>query len=209
FAVFSFDLCSVHLSVDCGRLWASMRLSGTVFFIASKLDGNWINATMLSRPRTPGVSGGEWSCGRSSAGPDARIPSDNELPLSERRAAATVIKYDFIRRAGQKYFVSFKERGSLSKAVDFCSQQGLQLALPQNEENNTLTQMFGEGDKTAWITQGNFAVDLKNQPLVFTKWAEGQPDRSVQDTGCTMLTENGFCTVTQECSLQAYIICQL
>ncbi|XP_029991481.1 mannose-binding protein C-like [Sphaeramia orbicularis] len=127
-----------------------------------------------------------------------------------------VIKYDFIRRAGQKYFVSFKERSSFSKAVVFCSQQGLQLALPQNEEeNNALTQMFGEGDKTAWISinnrkaQGNFAVDLKNQPLVFTKWAEGQPDRSVQDTGCTMLTENGFCTVTQECSLQAYIICQL
>ncbi|XP_029993064.1 pulmonary surfactant-associated protein D-like [Sphaeramia orbicularis] len=127
-----------------------------------------------------------------------------------------VIKYDFIRRAGQKYFVSFKERGSFSKAVDFCSQQGLQLALPQNEEeNNALTQVFGEGDKTAWISinnrkaQGNFAVDLKNQPLVFIKWAEGQPDRSVQDTGCTMLTENGFWTVTQECSLQAYIICQL
>uniref|UniRef100_A0A673ABK4 Zgc:162396 n=1 Tax=Sphaeramia orbicularis TaxID=375764 RepID=A0A673ABK4_9TELE len=73
-AVFSFDLCSVHLSVDTGRLWASMGLSGTVFFIASKLDSNWINATMLSRPRTPGVSGGEWSCGRSSAGLDARIP---------------------------------------------------------------------------------------------------------------------------------------
>ncbi|XP_029993065.1 pulmonary surfactant-associated protein D-like [Sphaeramia orbicularis] len=127
-----------------------------------------------------------------------------------------VIKYEFIRRAGQKYFVSFKERGSFSKAVDFCSQQGLELALPQNEEeNNALTQVFGEGDKTAWISinnrkaQGNFAVDLKNQPLVFTKWAEGQPDRSVQDTGCTMLTENGFWTVTQECSLQAYIICQL
>ncbi|XP_029991592.1 pulmonary surfactant-associated protein D-like [Sphaeramia orbicularis] len=161
----------------------------------------------------PGYPGPIVMCGRDPHGSVSREFEDLKKILENLQR---LIKYEFIRRAGQKYFVSFKERGSFSKAVDFCSQQGLQLALPQNEEeNNALTQVFGEGDKTAWISinnrkaQGNFAVDLKNQPLVFTKWAEGQPDRSVQDTGCTMLTENGFWTVTQECSLQAYIICQL
>ncbi|XP_029290358.1 mannose-binding protein C-like isoform X2 [Cottoperca gobio] len=126
------------------------------------------------------------------------------------------INYDFVRRVGQKYFVSYKKRESFSRAVQFCSQQGLELALPQNEEeNNILTQFFGEDLTTAWINvnnkkaDGNFEVDMKNQPLTFTKWGEGQPDKSIQDTGCTMLTENGVWKVTHDCSLNAYIICQI
>ncbi|KAI3370634.1 hypothetical protein L3Q82_007202 [Scortum barcoo] len=107
------------------------------------------------------------------------------------------VNFDFVRRVGQKYFVSNKQRGSFSTAVDFCSQRGLELALPQNEEENSvLTQVFGDVHKTAWINvnnnkaEGNFEADLKNRPLTFTKWGEGQPDRSIQDTGCTMLSEN-------------------
>lgn len=50
---------------------------------------------------------------------------------------------------------------------------------------------------------------MKNQRLTFTKWGEGQPDKSIQDTGCTMLSENGIWQVTPECSMNAYIICQL
>ncbi|XP_038562884.1 mannose-binding protein C-like isoform X2 [Micropterus salmoides] len=124
--------------------------------------------------------------------------------------------YVFFRRVGQKYFVSNKERGSFSGATEFCSQRGLELALPQNEEENrVLTQVFGDVDKMAWINvnnkkaEGNFATDLKNRPLTFTKWGEGQPDKSIQDTGCTMLSENGVWRVTHECSLNAYIICQI
>uniref|UniRef100_A0A3B4EYP6 C-type lectin domain-containing protein n=1 Tax=Pundamilia nyererei TaxID=303518 RepID=A0A3B4EYP6_9CICH len=102
------------------------------------------------------------------------------------------INYHFVRRVGQKYFVSNKERGSFSRAVEFCSQQHIELALPQNEEeNNALTQVF----------EGNFEVDMKNQRLTFTKWGEGQPDKSIQDTGCTMLSENGIWQVTPECSV--------
>ncbi|XP_026167974.1 mannose-binding protein C-like [Mastacembelus armatus] len=126
------------------------------------------------------------------------------------------INYDFVRKVGQKYFVSYKERHTFSRAIEFCSQQGLELALPQNEEeNNILTQMFGDVYKSAWInvnnkkSDGNFEVDMKNQPLTFTKWAKGQPDKSIQDTGCTMLTEHGVWQVTRECFLNAYIICQL
>ncbi|XP_073327945.1 pulmonary surfactant-associated protein D-like [Pagrus major] len=126
------------------------------------------------------------------------------------------INYDFVRRVGQKYFVSYKERGTFSRAVDFCSQQGLELALPQSEEeNNILTQFFGDVHKMAWINvnnnkaEGNFETDMKNRPLTFTKWGAGQPDRSIGDTGCTTLSENGVWQLTQECSLNAYIICQL
>ncbi|XP_036963601.1 pulmonary surfactant-associated protein D-like [Acanthopagrus latus] len=126
------------------------------------------------------------------------------------------INYDFVQSVGQKYFVSYKERGSFSRAVDFCSQQGLELALPQNEEeNNILTQFFGDVHKMAWINvninkaEGNFETDMKDQPLTFTKWGAGQPDRSIGDTGCTMLSEHGVWRLTQECSLNAYIICQL
>ncbi|XP_030280909.1 pulmonary surfactant-associated protein D-like [Sparus aurata] len=126
------------------------------------------------------------------------------------------INYDFVRRVGQKYFVSYKERGSFSRAVNFCSQQGLELALPQNEEeNNIMIQFFGDVNKLAWINvnnnkaEGNFETNMKNQPLTFTKWGAGQPDRSVGDTGCTMLSEHGVWRLTQECSLNAYIICQL
>ncbi|XP_067358278.1 mannose-binding protein C-like isoform X1 [Channa argus] len=126
------------------------------------------------------------------------------------------INYDFVRKVGQKYFVSNKERDTFSRAVEFFSQQGLELALPQNEEeNNILTQVFGDVYKNAWInvsnkkSEGNFEVDIKKQPLTFTKWAEGQPDKSIQDTGCTMLSENGFWLVTRECFLNAFIICQI
>uniref|UniRef100_A0A3B4WIE1 C-type lectin domain-containing protein n=1 Tax=Seriola lalandi dorsalis TaxID=1841481 RepID=A0A3B4WIE1_SERLL len=128
----------------------------------------------------------------------------------------SAINYDFVRKVGQKYFVSYKERDSFSRAVEFCSQQGLDLALPQNEEENVaLTQFFGDVYKATWINvntkkaEGNFEVDLKNRPLTFTKWGEGQPDKSIQDTGCTMLSENGIWRVTNECFLNAFIVCQI
>ncbi|XP_076589986.1 mannose-binding protein C-like [Chaetodon auriga] len=125
------------------------------------------------------------------------------------------INYDFVRKVGQKFFVSYKEKGSFSRAVESCSQRGLELALPQNEEENSvLSRFFDEVDKTAWInvnnkkTEGKFEIDMENRPLTFAKWGEGQPDISM-DTGCTMLSENGVWRVTHECSLNAYIICQL
>ncbi|XP_020516544.2 mannose-binding protein C isoform X2 [Labrus bergylta] len=126
------------------------------------------------------------------------------------------INYDFVRRVGQKYFVSNKQRDSFSEAVKFCSQQGLELALPQNEEeNNMITQFFGDVYKMAWIgvnnkkAEGNFGADMKNRLLSFTKWGAGQPDRSILDTGCTMLLENGVWSVTHECFLNGFIICQI
>uniref|UniRef100_A0A3Q1JHB2 C-type lectin domain-containing protein n=1 Tax=Anabas testudineus TaxID=64144 RepID=A0A3Q1JHB2_ANATE len=124
--------------------------------------------------------------------------------------------YDFVRRVGQRYFVSYKKEGSFSKAVEFCSQQGLELALPQNEdENSALTQLFVKDIKKAWINvnnnkaEGNFQADMKNKPLSFTKWAEGQPDTTIQTTGCTLLLEKGMWEVTQECSVNACIVCQM
>lgn len=127
----------------------------------------------------------------------------------------SAVNYDFVRKVGQKYFVSNKETGSFSRAVEFCSQQGLEMVLPKNEkENSALTQLFGEVDKTIWINVNNkkagdnFETDMKNHPLTFTKWGGGQPDKSVRDTGCAMLSENGVWRVN-ECSLNAYIICQI
>ncbi|XP_071402014.1 pulmonary surfactant-associated protein D-like [Centroberyx affinis] len=126
------------------------------------------------------------------------------------------VNYDFIRKAGQKYFVSYKERNSFSEAAEFCSQRGLELALPQNEEeNNILTQFFGTVYKEAWINvnnnkaEGNFETDMKNRPLTFTKWGEGQPDKSIGDTGCTKVSDTGVWQVTKECFINAFIICEL
>ncbi|KAL4005479.1 hypothetical protein ACER0C_005192 [Sarotherodon galilaeus] len=165
-------------------------------------------------PGFPGISGYPGADGTCSATetscPDLRALKDRLAKLE------LAINYHFVRRVGQKYFVSNKERGSFSRAVEFCSQQHLELALPQNEEeNNALTQVFGDVYKAAWISvnnkkaEGNFEVDMKNQRLTFTKWGEGHPDKSIQDTGCTMLSENGIWRVTPECFLNAYIICQL
>ncbi|XP_053175807.1 mannose-binding protein C-like [Scomber japonicus] len=126
------------------------------------------------------------------------------------------VTYDFIRKAGQKYFVSNKKTGSFSQAIEFCSQQDLELALPKNEkENNALTHFFDEMDKMVWVNvnnkkaEGNFETDMKKRGLNFTKWGGGQPDTSVGETGCTMLSENGVWRVSSECSLNAYIICQI
>ncbi|XP_034735078.1 mannose-binding protein C-like isoform X4 [Etheostoma cragini] len=167
-------------------------------------------------PGRPGLSGPAGPpgsaifCGRGVSGQELETLKNSLAKLE------LVVNYDFVRRVGQKYFVSYKKRESFSRAVEFCSQRGLELALPQNEEeNNILSQFFGDVYKTAWINvntnkaEGNFEADMKNRPLTFTKWGEGQPDKSIQYTGCTMLSENAFWRVTQECFLNAYIICQM
>uniref|UniRef100_A0AAX7T3Y7 C-type lectin domain-containing protein n=1 Tax=Astatotilapia calliptera TaxID=8154 RepID=A0AAX7T3Y7_ASTCA len=115
-----------------------------------------------------------------------------------------VINYDFARRVDDgKYFVSNKERGSFLQAVEFCSQRGLELALPQSDkENSLLTEVFENSPKTVWINasnrraEGNFGADMINRPLTFTSWAEGQPDKSIQDPSCTTLSEDGVWRVT-------------
>ncbi|XP_044050062.1 pulmonary surfactant-associated protein D-like [Siniperca chuatsi] len=164
-------------------------------------------------PGFPGPRGPVVICGRDVFG---SINQDLETLKNSLAKLELATNYDFARRVGQKYFVSYKERDSFSRAVEFCSQRGLELALPQNdEENSVLTQAFGDAYKTAWINvnnqkaEGNFETDLENRPLTFTKWGGGQPDKSIQDTGCTMLSENGVWRVTHECSLNAYIICQV
>ncbi|XP_049929524.1 collectin-43-like [Epinephelus moara] len=164
-------------------------------------------------PGPRGAPGPVLICGRD---PVDSVSQDVETLKRSIAKLELAINYDFVRRVGQKYFVSYKERGSFSRAVEFCSQQGLELASPQSEEeNNRLTQFFGDVYKIAWINindnkaVGNFDSDMKNQPLTFTKWGEGQPDKSIQDTGCTMLSEDGVWRVTPECSLSAYIICQI
>uniref|UniRef100_A0A3Q3FLF2 C-type lectin domain-containing protein n=1 Tax=Kryptolebias marmoratus TaxID=37003 RepID=A0A3Q3FLF2_KRYMA len=126
------------------------------------------------------------------------------------------IGYPFVRKVHQKYFVSNKERASFEKAVEFCSKRGLELALPESEEeNDKLIEVFGDAFKDVWINvnkekaEGDFTVDMNNRPLTFTKWGEGQPDASIQGTGCTMVSENGIWSVTKECFLYAFIVCQL
>ncbi|XP_074490048.1 mannose-binding protein C-like [Sebastes fasciatus] len=165
------------------------------------------------RPGALGPPGPAISCGRDLSD---SISRDLGTLKNSHTKLELAINYDFVRRVGQKYFVSYKERDSFSRAVEFCSQRNLELALPQNEEeNNILTQFFGDDYKTAWInvnnnkTEGNFEADMKKRPLTFTKWGEEQPDRSIQDTGCTMLSENGVWRVTPDCFLNAYIICQI
>uniref|UniRef100_A0A673AMV4 Uncharacterized protein n=1 Tax=Sphaeramia orbicularis TaxID=375764 RepID=A0A673AMV4_9TELE len=103
------------------------------------------------------------------------------LHIEFSNITAFTINYDYVQRVGEKYFVSYKDRGSFSM-----------LALPQNtEENDRLSHFFG-----------NFEVDMENRPLKFDKWAVGQPDRSVQDTekplrnysfiSCTVNTTHSF-----------------
>ncbi|RVE71553.1 hypothetical protein OJAV_G00052840 [Oryzias javanicus] len=124
--------------------------------------------------------------------------------------------FQFLWNVGQKYFVSNKDSGSFETAVEFCSQRGLELALPQNEEENSkLMEVFGDTFKDVWISvnnktaDGNFQVDLNYQLLTFSKWEKGQPDDSIQDTGCTVLSEHGFWRVMRDCFSDAFIVCQL
>nr|QDQ17827.1 mannose-binding lectin-like protein 1 [Lateolabrax japonicus] len=158
----------------------------------------------------PGLPGICEICGQDSFSGDVKALTESISKLE------LAMNYDFVRRVGQKYFVSYKERDSFSRAVEFCSQRGLELALPQSEEENSaLTQFFGDVYKAAWINvnskkaEGNFGTDMKNRPLTFTNWGDGQPDESIQDTGCTMLSENAVWRVTHECFLNAFIICQI
>ncbi|XP_062277238.1 pulmonary surfactant-associated protein D-like [Scomber scombrus] len=164
-------------------------------------------------PGFPGATGPAVMCGR-----DLLDFVDKDLDALKKSFSKLelAVTYDFVRKAGQKYFVSNKKKGSFSQAIEFCSQQDLELALPKNEkENSALTHFFGEMDKMVWINVnnkkavGHFQTDMKKSALNFTKWGEGQTDTSVRETGCTMLSENGVWRVSNECSLNAYIICQI
>ncbi|XP_041652079.1 mannose-binding protein C-like [Cheilinus undulatus] len=164
-------------------------------------------------PGVPGLPGTAAVCTQDLT--DSSCPGLKALQDSVTKLQLA-ITFTSVVRVGQKYFVSNKQRDSFSKAVEFCSSRGLELALPQNEkENNILTQFFGDGHRMAWMgvnskkAEGNFRVDLKRRSLTFTKWGEGQPDRSIQDTGCTMLREDGVWSLTQECSQSSLIICQI
>ncbi|XP_038136952.1 mannose-binding protein C-like [Cyprinodon tularosa] len=162
---------------------------------------------------TPGLPGPAIVCGGD------RFDSIEQKLQRLKMIAAKIdlaVSFDFVRKIDQRYFVSNKERGSFLTAVEFCSQHGLEVALPQSEEENRkLIQLLGEADKRAWINinsqkaEGNFQADMKNQALNFTKWGESQPDPTVQDTGCSVVTENGTWRLTKDCSLDAYIICQI
>ncbi|XP_014895664.1 pulmonary surfactant-associated protein D-like [Poecilia latipinna] len=161
----------------------------------------------------PGRPGPVGVCGREIFHPFIR---DIEEQMKITAKLDLAITFDFVRKVGQKYFVSNKERGSFQKAADFCDQRGLELALPQSEEeNHMLLQLMGQHEKRAWINinmrkaEGNFQSDMKNRPLTFTKWGERQPDQSIQDSGCSMAAEDGTWRVTPDCSLDADIICQL
>ncbi|XP_061576861.1 mannose-binding protein C-like isoform X1 [Cololabis saira] len=163
-------------------------------------------------PGVPGPPGPVIMCGRDVFG---AIAQDVDTLMKTTAKLELAANFDFTRKVGQKYFVSNKLRGSFQEAVEFCSQQGLELALPhKDQENRILTQLFGDVDNVAWINVNNRAVanfqsDMKSQRLTFTNWEGGQPDESIQDTGCTTLRDNGYWRVTRDCSLNAYIICQI
>ncbi|XP_043981362.1 pulmonary surfactant-associated protein D-like isoform X4 [Gambusia affinis] len=168
---------------------------------------------MVGPPGPSGPSGPVTMCGRELFNSFTR---DVERLMKITAKLDLAITFDFVRKVGQKYFVSNKERGSFQKAADFCQQRGLELALPQSEEeNHMLLQLMGQDEKRAWINinmrkaEGNFQSDMKNRPLTFTKWGESQPDQGIQDSGCSMATEDGTWRVTPDCSLDADIICQL
>uniref|UniRef100_A0A1A8FTN6 Scavenger receptor class A, member 3 n=1 Tax=Nothobranchius korthausae TaxID=1143690 RepID=A0A1A8FTN6_9TELE len=170
---------------------------------------------VMGLPGEPGPSGPPGPPGLSMIGTESCCI--NLSGLQDRLDKVELaVSYPFVRKVGQKYFVSNKERDSFEKAVEFCSQRGLELALPQNqEENNKLSEVFRDGYTEVWINVsknkagGNCMVHTNNRPLTFTKWGKDQPDASIQDFGCTMVTENGFWKVTRECFLNAFIVCQL
>uniref|UniRef100_A0A087X326 C-type lectin domain-containing protein n=1 Tax=Poecilia formosa TaxID=48698 RepID=A0A087X326_POEFO len=167
-----------------------------------------------SQSKDSGVAGPSGPTG--AMGISSQRARDIEEQMKITAKLDLAITFDFVRKVGQKYFVSNKERGSFQKAADFCDQRGLELALPQSEEeNHMLLQLMGQHEKRAWINinmrkaEGNFQSDMKNRPLTFTKWGERQPDQSIQDSGCSMAAEDGTWRVTPDCSLDADIICQL
>ncbi|KAK2917579.1 hypothetical protein Q8A73_004325 [Channa argus] len=107
-------------------------------------------------PGAPGPYGSVMKCGGESF---ASISQDLETLKGTIAKLNHAISYDFVKRIGEKYFVSNKERGTFSRAYEFCSQRGLELALPQNnDENRALTQMFDEAVKMAWINIMRFLL---------------------------------------------------
>ncbi|KAL0973814.1 hypothetical protein UPYG_G00211520 [Umbra pygmaea] len=140
-------------------------------------------------------------------------PAGDLEPLQRSINKLLAINYNFVRRVNNKYFVSQKRLASFDGAVQFCTNMGLVLALPQNEEENVaLTDIF-EGTETAWINvnsskQQKFQIDLNGNPITFTKWGNGEPNIPSGDKGCTMLTKAGTWQVTPDCS-NSYVVCEI
>lgn len=129
---------------------------------------------------------------------------------------AQAMSYDFVRRVGKKYYVSYKVQRDFDEAVRFCANRGLALALPKSDvENAILTEFLDEGFNTAWINvenrkqEGKFEVDMKGQPLTFTKWGNGEPKVPEGEKGCTLLKESGTWQVTNKCFTLSCTICEI
>uniref|UniRef100_A0A1A8IXI5 Scavenger receptor class A, member 3 n=1 Tax=Nothobranchius kuhntae TaxID=321403 RepID=A0A1A8IXI5_NOTKU len=163
----------------------------------------------VGRPGVRGMSGPlgppgpAMMCGRDLFG---SVGQDIALLMKMTTKLELAVTFHFVRKVGQKYLVSNKERGSFQKASEFCSQHGAELVLPQSEEeNNKLTLLIGEADQTAWINRESSESELPK----FTKWAEGQPDEPIQQESCIVVSDKGYWRVSRDCSLNAYIVCQI
>ncbi len=107
-----------------------MGLLWTVFFSASKLDGHWINAAIMSRPRTlsvSGVNGGvgwpglrllrdDWRVCRKTASP---FDWQRFCTIKSRWRWSTVAKSAYYKRLCASLFVKLREKNPWSRVAFF------------------------------------------------------------------------------------------
>ncbi|KAG9330471.1 hypothetical protein JZ751_024268 [Albula glossodonta] len=124
-----------------------------------------------------------------------------------------VMQFQYVKKVGQKYFVSDKTSGTFDEAVKLCGAVSAAPALPRSPEENQLLSRFLAGSESAWLsandrtTEGTF-VDLQGQPIKFSSWKASEPNNYKGVEDCAIVLPNGTWNDVK-CDSNVIIVCEI
>ncbi|XP_050950021.1 hexose-binding lectin 4 isoform X2 [Labeo rohita] len=144
-----------------------------------------------------------------------QLQSDVKYLTDRLTSVEKVLGFRVFKKVGQKYYVSDGLVGNFDEAQKYCSDAGAKIVLPRSEvENKVLISMqvalkstsiyIGATDKKK---EGHF-VDMKDQPLTFTKWKDKEPNDHNGLEDCIVMYKSGVWNDIN-CNSEWHVVCEL
>uniref|UniRef100_A0A9J8CE66 C-type lectin domain-containing protein n=1 Tax=Cyprinus carpio carpio TaxID=630221 RepID=A0A9J8CE66_CYPCA len=166
-----------------------------------------------------GLKGQKGSLGPQGTAADINLITKLQLDIKKLTDRLSGIekasRFRIFRNIGGKYYVSDGLTANYNDGLKFCTNAGGRIALPTNEEENTLLMslhavlgssyiMIGTTDNQI---EGTF-VDMHNQPLTFTKWMKNEPNDYRGNEDCVAIYTDGEWNDVK-CDSQWHVVCEL